>query len=109
MCRIRSDLPHEHSDHVRLRRRRLRQGPVDRHRARQRPRRDRAVEEGLRDRCAGSDRTYRMSIPTTFVSDAVAYGKDQLIVTERDNGQGATALWKKAFVIDVPDQIGPTA
>ena len=39
--------------HVRLRRRRLRQGPADRHRARQRPGRDRAVEEGLRDRCAG--------------------------------------------------------
>ena len=46
------DLPHEHPDHVRLRRRRLRQGPADRHRARQRPGRDRAVEEGLRDRRA---------------------------------------------------------
>ena len=38
------------------------------------------------------------------VSDAVAFGRDQLIVTERDNGQGAAALWKKAFVIDVPDR-----
>ncbi len=55
-------------------------------------------------RYTGRTWTYRMSIPTTFVSDAVAYGKDQLIVTERDNGQGATALWKKAFVIDVPDR-----
>jgi hypothetical protein len=25
-------------------------------------------------------------------------------VTERDNGQGPAALWKKAFVIDVPDR-----
>ena len=55
-------------------------------------------------RYTGRTWTYRMSIPTTFVSDAVAYGRDQLIVTERDNGQGATALWKKAFVIDVPDR-----
>jgi len=55
-------------------------------------------------RYTGRTWTYRMSIPTTFVSDAVAYGKDQLIVTERDNGQGATALWKKAFVVDVPDR-----
>ncbi len=38
-----------------------------------------------------------------LVSDAVAFGRDQLIVTERDNGQGATAPWKKAFVVDVPD------
>ncbi len=53
-------------------------------------------------RYTGRNWIYRMSIPGTLVSDAVAYSKDQLIVTERDNGQGPAAIWKKAFVIDVP-------
>ncbi len=53
-------------------------------------------------RYTGRNWIYRMSIPGTLVSDAVAYGNDQLIVTERDNGQGPDAVWKKAFVIDVP-------
>ena len=53
-------------------------------------------------RYTGRNWIYRMSIPGTLVSDAVAYSKDQLIVTERDNGQGPAAMWKKAFVIDVP-------
>jgi hypothetical protein len=53
-------------------------------------------------RYTGRNWIYRMSIPGTLVSDAVAYSKDQLIVTERDNGQGPDAVWKKAFVIDVP-------
>ena len=55
-------------------------------------------------RYTGRSWTYRMSIAGTLVSDAVAYGSDQLIVTERDNGQGPSAAWKKAFVIDVPDR-----
>ena len=55
-------------------------------------------------RYTGRNWIYRMSIPGTLVSDAVAYGRDQLIVTERDNGQGPAAVWKKAFVIDVPDR-----
>ena len=45
-----------------------------------------------------------MSIPGTLVSDAVAYSRDQLILTERDNGEGPDAVWKKAFVVDVPDR-----
>jgi hypothetical protein len=53
-------------------------------------------------RYTGRSWIYRMSIPGTLVSDAVAYGRDQLIVTERDNGQGPAAVWKKAFVVDVP-------
>jgi hypothetical protein len=53
-------------------------------------------------RYTGRNWIYRMSIPGTLDSDAVAYSRDQLIVTERDNGQGPDAAWKKAFVIDVP-------
>ena len=53
-------------------------------------------------RYTGRTWIYRMSIPGTLVSDAVAYSRDQRIVTERDNGQGPDAAWKKAFVIDVP-------
>lgn len=55
-------------------------------------------------RYTGRTWTYRLTQPGLNVSDAVAFGRDQLIVTERDNGQGAAALWKKAFVIDVPDR-----
>jgi hypothetical protein len=54
-------------------------------------------------RYTGRNWIYRMSIPGTLVSDAVAYSNDQLIVTERDNGQGPDAVWKKAFVIDLPN------
>ena len=46
-------------------------------------------------RYTGRTWTYRMSIPSTFVSDAVAYGRDQLIVTERDNGQGPAARGRR--------------
>ena len=55
-------------------------------------------------RYTGRNWIYRMTQPNTFVSDAVAFGRDQLIVTERDNFQGPAAVWKKAFVIDVPDR-----
>jgi hypothetical protein len=55
-------------------------------------------------RYTGRNWIYRMSIPGTLVSDATAYSKDQIIVTERDNGQGPAAVWKKAFVIDTPDK-----
>ncbi|MBE2314730.1 esterase-like activity of phytase family protein [Solirubrobacter sp. CPCC 204708] len=55
-------------------------------------------------RYTGRTWNYRMTQPGLFVSDAVAIGRDQLIVTERDNNQGEAAAWKKAFVIDVPDR-----
>jgi glycerophosphoryl diester phosphodiesterase len=55
-------------------------------------------------RYTGRTWNYRMTQTGLFVSDAVAFGRDQLIVTERDNGQGAAAAWKRAFVIDVPDR-----
>jgi glycerophosphoryl diester phosphodiesterase len=65
----------------------------------------RVFEFDIKDRrYSGRSWTYRMTEPSTFVSDAVAFGRDQLIVTERDNGQGPAALYKKAFVIDVPDR-----
>ncbi|MEA2519763.1 MAG: hypothetical protein QOF49_1843, partial [Chloroflexota bacterium] len=62
-------------------------------------------EFDLKDRrYTGRNWIYRMTQPNTFVSDAVAFGRDQLIVTERDNFQGPAAVWKKAFVIEVPDR-----
>jgi hypothetical protein len=65
----------------------------------------RVFEFDLKDRrYTGRSWIYRMTEQSTFVSDAVAFGRDQLIVTERDNGQGPAALYKKAFVIDVPDR-----
>jgi hypothetical protein len=53
-------------------------------------------------RFTGRRWTYRMSGPGTLVSDAVTYGRDELIVLERDNNQGPAAEWKRAFLIDVP-------
>lgn len=65
----------------------------------------RVYEFDLRERrYTGRSWTYRLTQPGLFVSDAVAFGRDQLIVTERDNGQGAAAAWKKAFIVDVPDR-----
>jgi hypothetical protein len=54
-------------------------------------------------RFTGRRWTYRMTAPiTTLPSDAVALDRDHLIVLERDNDQGPAAMWKRAFVIDVP-------
>jgi hypothetical protein len=53
-------------------------------------------------RFTGKQWTYRMSRPGTLVSDATALDRDRIIVTERDNGQGAAAEWKRAFLIDTP-------
>lgn len=65
----------------------------------------RVYEFDVKDRrYTGRTWNYRMGTTGLFVSDAVAFGRDQLIVTERDNGQGAAAAHKKAFVIDVPDR-----
>jgi glycerophosphoryl diester phosphodiesterase len=55
-------------------------------------------------RYTGRSWIYRMSVDGTLVSDAVAFGRDQLIVTERDNNQGPAAAWKKAFLVDLPDR-----
>ena len=55
-------------------------------------------------RYTGRNWIYRMSVEGTLVSDAVAFGRDQLIVTERDNNQGPAAAWKKAFLVDLPDR-----
>jgi glycerophosphoryl diester phosphodiesterase len=57
-------------------------------------------------RFTGRTWTYRMSREGTLVSDVTALDGDHLIVLERDNGQGAAAEWKRAFVIDVPGRRG---
>jgi glycerophosphoryl diester phosphodiesterase len=43
-----------------------------------------------------------MSRPGTLVSDATVLDGDHIVVLERDNGQGLTAEWKRAFVIHMP-------
>ena len=55
-------------------------------------------------RYTGRNWIYRMTQTGLSVSDVVAFGRDQLLMTERDNFQGPAAVWKKAFVIDVPDR-----
>jgi hypothetical protein len=53
-------------------------------------------------RYTGRTWTYRLDKPEYSVSDAVALDRDHLAVLERDNGQGAAAAWKRAFLIDTP-------
>jgi hypothetical protein len=53
-------------------------------------------------RFTGRRWTYTMSRPDTLVSDATALDRDHIVVLERDNGQGLTAEWKRAFVIRTP-------
>jgi hypothetical protein len=53
-------------------------------------------------RFTGRRWTYAMSREGTLVSDATALDEDHLVVLERDNGQGAIAEWKRAFVIRTP-------
>jgi glycerophosphoryl diester phosphodiesterase len=53
-------------------------------------------------RFTGRTWTYRMSRPGTFVSDVTALDAGTLVVLERDNAQGASAEWKRAFTIDTP-------
>jgi hypothetical protein len=53
-------------------------------------------------RFTGRRWTYTMSRAGTLVSDATALDKNRIVVLERDNGQGATAEWKRAFLIRTP-------
>jgi hypothetical protein len=53
-------------------------------------------------RFTGRTWTYKLDKPEYSVSDAVALDRDHLVVLERDNNQGATAAWKRAFIIDTP-------
>jgi hypothetical protein len=46
-------------------------------------------------------RTYRVADPTFLVSDLTALGGHRLIALERDNFQGAEAVHKQGFVIDL--------
>ena len=64
----------------------------------------RVYEFDVRERrYTGRSWTYQITAGM-LVSDAAAFGRDQIIVTERDNNQGEAAAHKKAFIIDVPDR-----
>ena len=43
---------------------------------------------------------YEVETETPFVSDMQALGRHRLLVIERDAGSGATALFRKAYVVD---------
>jgi hypothetical protein len=51
-----------------------------------------------RHRFTGRTWTWRMTDPTFSVSDFTALDDGRFVVLERDNGQGAAATWKRAFV-----------
>jgi glycerophosphoryl diester phosphodiesterase len=43
-----------------------------------------------------------MSRPNTYLADLTALDRHTLVALERDNEQGATAAWKKVFVVEAP-------
>ncbi|WP_320670465.1 esterase-like activity of phytase family protein [Patulibacter defluvii] len=54
-----------------------------------------------RARYTGRTWSYRTELPTTLVADAQALDRQRLLVLERDDFEGAKALVKKLFVVDL--------
>jgi hypothetical protein len=50
--------------------------------------------------------TWRMADPAHSVSDVTLLRGDRFVVLERDNGQGATATWKRALETELPRRSG---
>jgi hypothetical protein len=50
--------------------------------------------------------TWRMADPSHSVSDVTLLDDNRFLVLERDNGQGAGATWKRAFVTRLPQRSG---
>ncbi|MBB5868855.1 hypothetical protein F4553_002234 [Allocatelliglobosispora scoriae] len=48
--------------------------------------------------------TYRLESSANAIGDMISVDRDRFLVIERDNGQGATALFKKIFMVDVRDR-----
>ena len=48
----------------------------------------------------GDFRRYRMEAPGNALGDLIAVNRHQLLVIERDNGQGATAVFKRIYLVD---------
>ena len=48
----------------------------------------------------GDFRRYRMEDPAHALGDLIAVNKHQLLVIERDNGQGPTAVFKRIYLVD---------
>jgi glycerophosphoryl diester phosphodiesterase len=71
------------------------------------PRARRVYEFDVRTRrFTGRTWTWQMTSPELSVSDFTALGEDRFVVLERDNGQGAAAAWKRAFVTDLQAPAG---
>jgi hypothetical protein len=49
---------------------------------------------------------YQRESPAHSVADAVMVNKDQFLVIERDDGQGAAAVFKRIFLVDLRDTDG---
>ena len=58
--------------------------------------RDGAFEDGVL--------RYRMEDPAHALGDFIQVNKHEALVIERDNGQGATALFKRIYLVDLRDQ-----
>ncbi|MFF5077217.1 esterase-like activity of phytase family protein [Actinoplanes sp. NPDC000266] len=52
----------------------------------------------------GKRYVYQLENPDNAIGDAIAVDKDRFLVIERDNGQGATAVFKRIYVADKRDR-----
>ena len=57
-----------------------------------------------RKQYTGKVYTYQLDDPANAIGDAIAVDADRFLVIERDNGQGATAKFKKIFLADRRDR-----
>jgi hypothetical protein len=48
----------------------------------------------------GKRLTYQLEAPANAIGDAIAIDRNRFLIIERDNGQGATALFKKIYVAE---------
>ncbi|MEU4426248.1 esterase-like activity of phytase family protein [Actinoplanes sp. NPDC024001] len=52
----------------------------------------------------GKRHAYQLESPANAIGDAIALDRDRFLIIERDNGQGATAVFKKIYVADKRDR-----
>ena len=55
-------------------------------------------------RYTGTRYAYQLETATNAIGDAIAVDRDRFLIIERDNGQGATAVFKRIYLADKRDR-----
>ncbi|GAA3294315.1 esterase-like activity of phytase family protein [Dactylosporangium vinaceum] len=58
----------------------------------------------VKQQYTGKVYTYQLEDPANSIGDAIAVDDDRFLIIERDNGQGATAKFKKIYMADKRDR-----